>query len=111
MNNELGIKIAMPLTQAREIKNTLILVVASDRGLAGAFNTQVLRTVENFFKADGPSAGSTSSPQASPGSISQYSAILIGKKAASYISRRGIPVIELFTGFGDYALPEEVEPA
>ena len=88
-------KFQMPLAQSREIKNTLIVVVASDRGLAGAFNTQVMRSVEGFLKTDAKS---------------NYQAILVGKKASSYISKKGIDVVQLFTGFGDYASPEEVEP-
>ena len=88
-------KFQIPLTQTREVKNTLIVVVASDRGLAGAFNSQVLRMVENFFKAD---------------AVGSYSAVLVGKKSQNYINKKNIPVVQMFTGFGDFVLPEEIEP-
>jgi F-type H+-transporting ATPase subunit gamma len=38
-----------PLLQARaEIKNVMIIVISSDRGLAGSYNTNILRTSERF---------------------------------------------------------------
>lgn len=93
------IKIEMPLTETREIKKTLIVVVASDRGLAGAFNSQVMRAVDRFFASEEASKGKEI-----------FSAILVGKKAAGYISKKGIDVVQLFTGFGDFVLPEEIAP-
>ena len=95
-NDELRMKnVELKLAEKREIKNTLIVIVASDRGLAGAFNSQVLRMVENFFKAD---------------AVGSYSAVLVGKKSQNYINKKNIPVVQMFTGFGDFVLPEEIEP-
>ena len=90
-NDELRMKnVELKLPEKREIKNTLIVIVASDRGLAGAFNSQVLRMVENFFKAD---------------AVGSYSAVLVGKKSQNYINKKNIPVVQMFTGFGDFVLP------
>src|SRR3989344_6087004 len=95
-NDELRMKnVELKLAEKREIKNTLIVIVASDRGLAGAFNSQVLRMVENFFKAD---------------AVGSYSAVLVGKKSQNYINKKNIPVVQMFTGFGDFVLPEEIAP-
>lgn len=94
-NQVVSSKVEIPLAQARDVKNTLIVIVSSDRGLAGAFNTQVIRTVENYFRTN--NAG-------------EYRTILVGKKAVSYVSKRGMNVVKTFTGFGDYALSEQVEP-
>ncbi len=39
-----------PLTSQREEGKTAILVITSDKGLAGSFNSAVLKKVENFIK-------------------------------------------------------------
>ena len=65
-----------------EIKNVLLVVVVSDRGLAGGFNTNVLRTAERLMKEK----------QAAGASV-QVAAC--GKKALGYFSYRGVtPVLE-----------------
>ena len=102
-----NIKIEIPLTQSREVKNTLVVIVASDRGLAGAFNSQVIRATERLLAGETP-------PGLPLGEVQEgfhaFKFIIVGKKASSYALKRGMKVIETFTGFGDYALPEEVAP-
>jgi len=90
------IKIEIPLAEKREIKKTLLVVVTSDKGLAGAFNTQVFRQVEQFL--------------AQEGGASEIHVVPVGKRAVSYFTRRNAMIVESFTGFGDYAMPEEIEP-
>ncbi|HEX4450190.1 MAG TPA: F0F1 ATP synthase subunit gamma, partial [Kofleriaceae bacterium] len=41
-------KDAHPLFEERELRNAAIVVVTSDRGLAGAFNSNVIRAVERY---------------------------------------------------------------
>jgi len=77
-----------PLFKAREVKTTALVLVTSDRGLAGAYNTNLIRTAEHRLR------------QASPGSIHL---VLVGKKGREYFKRRKYPVL------GTYAdLPAEV---
>lgn len=89
-----------PLLEKRERENILLLVVTSDKGLAGPFNTNVLRTAEAF------STSIRSSAIAGPA----MQVATVGKKATDYFSRRGRKPIASWTGFGDYAELEEVEP-
>ena len=44
---------ASPLQQKREVKNALLLVVTSDRGLCGGFNTNLCKAAERFVRAQG----------------------------------------------------------
>ncbi|HEY4482995.1 MAG TPA: ATP synthase F1 subunit gamma [Candidatus Paceibacterota bacterium] len=85
---------------------TLVVLVASDRGLAGAFNASVGRACDAFFASDSedspPTGGETSSRQ--------YKFVIVGKKLAPYAARKGYPVEMMFTGFGDVASTEEVAP-
>ena len=66
-----------------EVKSVLYIAVVSDRGLAGGFNTNVLRTIEkaiNTQKAEG---------------IDSH-VIACGKKAISYLEFRRIPLDLVF---------------
>lgn len=85
-----------PLVQARKIKNVLLVLVASDRGLAGSFNSQVTRVAEGYLK--------------SLILNEQVKLVLVGKRLSSWAAASSLPVEMAFTGFGDYAEPNEVAP-
>ena len=73
---------------------TLIVLITSDRGLIGAFNTQVLRAFENFISKD---AG-------------DYIFVAVGKKAESHLLKKSFNVIRKYYGFGDFINVEEITP-
>lgn len=73
-------KDAHPLFEEREGKRATIVVVTSDRGLAGAFNTNVIKAVERL--AADELAGAT-----------DLSLRIIGKKANQYFSRRNANIV------------------
>lgn len=87
-------RLLSPLLEQREIKRTLLVVVTSDKGLAGPFNTNVIKKAESFLKK----------------TVGEISLVTVGKKAGEYFTRRGRTPIATFTGFGDYAELGEVEP-
>lgn len=70
-------------TQEREVKNVLVVVVTSNRGLAGAFNTNVIKTANNLI-AEKYNAFHQSG---------NLNIIAIGKKAHDYYEKRGYKVI------------------
>lgn len=88
------------LLEAREVKNTLLIVVTSDKGLVGPFNTKVLKHAEMFSNNIRPYTNVKSSVKI----------MTVGKKATEYFSRRGRTPIAFWTGFGDYMNVIEVEP-
>lgn len=73
-------KDAHPLFEEREGKRATIVVVTSDRGLAGAFNTNVIKAVERL--AADELSGAT-----------DLSLRIIGKKANQYFSRRNANIV------------------
>ena len=78
-----------------EVKNVLIVAVVSDRGLAGGFNSNVLRTIEKIMrekKAEG----------------AQSRVIACGKKAISYFNYRKV---ELAMEFKDLSADPSFEEA
>ncbi|MFY9462870.1 MAG: ATP synthase F1 subunit gamma [Candidatus Sungiibacteriota bacterium] len=85
-----------PLLTPREIKTSCLLVVTSDKGLAGAFNGNVLKKAE--------------------AQIAQYMVlrrpyilITVGKKAKEYFERRGSTPVKSFWGYGDYSTITETQ--
>ena len=66
-----------PYLVQREIKRVGLVLMAGDRGLAGAFNQQIMRAAEDFLQhAWGP-----------------VSAITVGAKATRFAQRRGLDVV------------------
>ncbi|ADY53051.1 ATP synthase F1 subcomplex gamma subunit [Pseudopedobacter saltans DSM 12145] len=70
-------------TQEREVKNVLLVVITSNRGLAGAFNTNVLKTANNLIAEEYDSYRQSGN----------LHIIAIGKKAQDYYERRDYNVI------------------
>ncbi len=90
----------IPLMQSRPIRTTALLLVSSDRGLAGPFNAQVFRAAEEFLTRD----------QYRADTGHRYLVIAVGKKAIGYGAKRRWELAGSFQGFGDAARPEETAP-
>jgi len=70
-------------SDTRDIKNVLLVVVTSNRGLCGAFNSNVIKQTEKLIN-------STYKEAYGKGNLSLY---CIGKKGAEYFSGHGYPVV------------------
>jgi F-type H+-transporting ATPase subunit gamma len=68
-----------PLTQVREAKKALYIVITSDKGLAGALNSGVLRAAARDIEERGLVPQDTG-------------IVAIGRKAQDFFSRRGFPI-------------------
>ena len=86
-----------PLTKKREVKNTLVLVLTSDRGLIGSFNTQVLRAFDEYMRENKDRTES-------------HKFVTVGKKATNYLRKKGFEPGKSYEGFGDFVSHEEVAP-
>jgi F-type H+-transporting ATPase subunit gamma len=71
-----------PLFKPREVKTTALVVITADRGFAGAYNTNILRQVEQRVR------------EAPPGSIK---IIAVGRKGRDYLRRRGYTLLSAHT--------------
>ncbi len=74
----------MPELNVREIKNTLFVVVTADRGMAGAFNTNVLREAHRAIDEVG---------------MENSDIICIGKKSFGYFKNRNYPIVVKYIDF------------
>lgn len=79
---------AHPLLEDRPEKRVLLLVLTSDRGLCGAFNTNINKRAEREWK-DRTAEGQ------------QVQLVLVGRKGRDYMNRRGAPVLEYLPGVWD----------
>ncbi|MFH1769253.1 MAG: ATP synthase F1 subunit gamma [Parcubacteria group bacterium] len=89
-----------PLTQKREIKRTLVVIMTSDRGLIGSFNSQMFKHADSFFEKD----------EYADKSEHEYDVVTVGKKATNYAKKKGFNIVESFQDFGDHVASSEIQP-
>jgi len=77
-----------PLTEVRPVQKRAVLVFASNRGLAGSYNAQIIRFTEQQLR--GAEGG-------------QMRLVLIGKKLNDYFRRRTYPVLQMYPDLPDQA--------
>lgn len=75
-----------PLAKSRGGDKRLLVIVTSDKGLAGSVNSSVLKLVEEVL----PTAD-----------VSSYDAVCIGRKAVDFCKRNNVPVIHEYTNVSD----------
>lgn len=68
----------------KEIKNTLIILITSDRGLCGGYNTNVIKKAEAFLESN-----------------KNCKIIAIGRKSSDYFTKRGYEVVESMLGISE----------
>jgi F-type H+-transporting ATPase subunit gamma len=83
-----------PLLAARPVRNSCLLIITSDKGLAGAFNAAVLRKAEDWI-----------SEKEREGKICSF--VTVGRKAHDYTLRKNRRPLENFTGLADAVRLEE----
>jgi len=77
-----------PLLEEREVKRLVVILVTSDKGLAGNFNSAVIKAVEKKIQ-------DTGLPLESIGIVA------IGRKGYEFFSRRGFQILEYIPNLGD----------
>jgi F-type H+-transporting ATPase subunit gamma len=74
-----GAEVEHPLLQVREERNVALLVITSDRGLAGSYNTNLLRLAMNFLRER---------------SVENVKLVLMGRKGQQFFRRQKYEVVE-----------------
>jgi F-type H+-transporting ATPase subunit gamma len=87
----------------RDVKRVLFVLVSSDKGLAGAFNSSVFRKLELHIK-EGPKG----KPEDYAHEEKLY--LAVGEKAFNYLSKKNFNVVKKFVSVGDFTTPEQVHP-
>lgn len=86
-----------PMLQTREVKKTGYLIVTSDRGLAGGYNSNVLRRVMQEIRENHKSPN-------------EYAIFVIGRKGRDYFRNRNIAIVEEVTGLPDSPSFSDIKP-
>lgn len=93
-----GVKLPAIL-EKRSIQKKLIVLVTSDKGLCGSFNSSIIREFERFLKKNSISLKDP-----------DYYFIAIGQKAGQYLERRTGNLAGKFIRVGDYSTVEQAAP-
>lgn len=86
-----------PILIKRKIKNTLYVLIASDKGLAGVFNSSVFRKFEHYL-------------QENKTDISKNIFMAIGEKSSNYLHKKGVNLEKKFVRVGDFTDPKDTNP-
>lgn len=87
------------LFKKREVKKVLFVLVSSDKGLAGAFNSSIFRKFEVHMKRDEAKF------------INEEKIfVAVGEKSFNYLSKKGYNIARKFVSAGDYTTTEQVHP-
>jgi len=81
----------------RKVKTVLFVLVSSDKGLAGSFNSSVFKKFELHMKRDEDKYKSEEKVY-----------IAVGEKSAMYLQKKRIPILKKFVKFGDHADKDQV---
>jgi len=85
----LGEEFDNPFAAVREVKKVLIIGVSSDRGLCGAFNTNVNKAINSVIESKYPHLVG----------LKGITVMTVGKKVTEYYGRRNLNQITRFAGF------------
>lgn len=77
-----------PLLEVREVKKTAYLVITSDRGLAGGYNANILRSLVQTIRKQHQSSD-------------EYGIFAIGRKGRDFFKKRNYPLIGEIIGLSD----------
>ena len=87
-----------PLLTKRKAKKTLFVIVTSDKGLAGSFNSGILKKFEAYLSKNNIDMQSP-----------KYGFVAVGQKAAAYLQRKNAAPGRAFTRFGDFTKTEDTK--
>ena len=83
-----------PFLEKRDVKKICLLVVASDKGLCGSFNSNVLRKAVEFINN-----------RVKEGR--EVEIVAVGRKSADFFRKRGFRIFREVTGAGDFGAKDE----
>ncbi|RLL42910.1 F0F1 ATP synthase subunit gamma [Oceanobacillus piezotolerans] len=81
--------VSHPMLEKRKVKKTGYLIITSDRGLVGAYNSHVLKLLQQTI-------------QERHQSPDEYTVIVLGRKGYDYCRKRDIPITNSILGIADH---------
>ena len=99
-----------PITEMRPVKKMLTIMVSSNRGLCGSFNSNLFKTAKQLL-SDTDSVGrhrTIDGADISPEGDVEIDILGIGKKSALFAKREGYSLVELYDTIGERPSFDEV---
>jgi F-type H+-transporting ATPase subunit gamma len=87
------------LFKVRKVEKVLFILISSDKGLAGAFNSSIFRKFEQHIKAE-----------KEEWKKEEHLYVAVGEKAFNYLTKKNFKVVKKFIAVGDYTTTDQVEP-
>ncbi|HAA34996.1 MAG TPA: ATP synthase F1 subunit gamma [Firmicutes bacterium] len=75
----------LPLVASREVKKTAYVLIVGDKGLAGAYNANLIHLTEDRLVKEGQPAG----------------LVVVGRKGLQYFRRRSVEILKYYVDIGD----------
>jgi F-type H+-transporting ATPase subunit gamma len=91
-----------PLLARRPIRRIALIVMTTDRGLAGALDSNTVRTALRYIADHAPAEGTNEAVE--------VTAVTIGRKGRDQLRRAGVPIAAHFQRFGDRPSFADVTP-
>ncbi len=89
---------AHPLYRTRPVKTRMYVVITSDRGLAGAYNANIIKMLTRVVSEDRKSSVSSQ-------------IIIIGKRGAQFLRRiEHVDIVAAYSEFGDHPTANDIRP-
>jgi F-type H+-transporting ATPase subunit gamma len=88
---------AFPMLERRDIKRSQVILITADRGLAGAFNSNVIRRGLDFMRTREEG-------------FENIDVIAVGRKGRDFMTRYGQPLVADFTQMPDRLSIDDVRP-
>ncbi len=84
-----GMEVAIsPLLEERDVRRACLIIVAADRGLCGAFNSNLIKSAQYLIN----------NRYAELNAAGKLDLICVGKRAVDYFTRRGYNVVSAYPG-------------
>lgn len=78
-------KVSHPLMEQKEqVKKVLLVVISSDRGLCGAFNTNINKFTEAYYKENASK-------------VEKIDFLFVGRKAHDFFAKKGVTAVDYIT--------------
>lgn len=92
-----------PLLEEREVGAIGVVVITADKGLAGSYNSNLLRVAHQFIDRKTKELGGANSD-----GREKIQIVTVGKKAGEYFTKRDYNIVQKFMSIGDKAGYDEV---
>lgn len=99
-----------PLLQKRSVQNVLLVVVSSNRGLCGSFNSNILKAANKLYNSKQDLAMHRDEDSPAPSDNVNLKVLGIGKKSALFAKKHNLELVGVYEDLFDKPDIDQVSP-